>query len=228
LPPRSGTIVSVANLLVIEHDDDAPAGLLGDWAIRRGLSVTTLRLHAGDLPPRDPACDAAAVLGSEQTAWDDALPWLSPELEFVARLAQDRVPVLGICFGGQLLARALGARLYRLAEPEIGWVRLQSRHPGLSGGPWPSWHRDGFELPSGAVELARNEAGVQAFSLGPLVGVQFHPEVTEPIIASWVRSSGEAALGPFGDEDGAWAGLPARAAALFGAWLDGDLAGKPA
>ena len=148
-----------------------------------------MRLHAGDpLPPAD-ACDAAVVLGSEQTAYDDAVPWLAAELAFVDACWPAEVPVLGICFGAQVLARVLGARLYRLAEPEIGWVRVTSKHPGLAEGPWPSWHRDAFDLPAGATELAVNEVCLQAFAIGPHAAVQFHPEATQPIVASWLANA---------------------------------------
>ena len=116
------------------------------------------------------------VLGSERTAFDDAVPWLDGELSLVRQALADGVPLLGICFGGQVLARALGARVYRLPEPEIGWVRLASQHPGLAGGPWLEWHRDGFELPAGARELATGGASVQAYAIGPHLGLQFHPE----------------------------------------------------
>src|SRR5262245_65382727 len=95
----------MTRLLVVEHDADAPAGLLGGWAAAGGLAVSTVRLHAGDPLPPAGACDAAVVLGSEQTAYDDAVPWLADELAFVDRLLAGEVPVLGICFGAQLLAR---------------------------------------------------------------------------------------------------------------------------
>src|SRR5437870_7934359 len=144
----------MTRLLVVEHEADAPAGVLDGWAAASGLAVTTVRLHAGDPLPAADACGAAVVLGSEQTAYDDAVPWLARELAFVARLLTVGVPVLGICFGAQVLARVLGSRLYRLAEPEIGWVRVTSQHTGLPGGPWPSWHRDAFDLPAGATALA--------------------------------------------------------------------------
>ncbi|HCU93463.1 MAG TPA: hypothetical protein DHU96_12330, partial [Actinobacteria bacterium] len=172
------------------------------------------------------ACDAAVLLGSEQTAYDDAVPWLAAELAFTERLLAADVPVLGICFGGQVLARVLGVRLYRLAEPEIGWVRVTSKHPGLAEGPWPSCHRDGFDLPSGAAELAANEVCLQAFTLGPHVGVQFHPEATRPIMAAWLANSdpppGQDVTDPlFRDADAAWQEASANAAAFFSAWLDG-------
>jgi len=220
----------MTRLLVVEHDLDAPAGLLDGWAAGNGLNVTTVRLHAGDrLPPAAGACDAAVVLGSEETAYDDAVPWLARELAFVARLLTVGVPVLGICFGGQVLARVLGARVYRLAEPEIGWVRVTSKHPGLPEGPWPSWHRDAFDLPPGATELAVNEVGPQGFTIGPHAGVQFHPEATKAIVADWLAHTNppprREVTDPFFAGAGrAWEQESVNAQAFFSAWLDGDLA----
>ena len=177
-------------LLVIEHELDAPAGLLGPWARARGLDLSTVHLGGGDrLPARLPEAAGVVVLGSERTAFDDDIPWLAGELNLVRQALADGVPLLGICFGGQVLARALGARVYRLAEPEIGWVRLASQHPGLAGGPWLEWHRDGFDLPPGARELATGGASVQAYAIGPHLGLQFHPEATQPITQDWLRAT---------------------------------------
>jgi len=220
----------MTRLLVVEHDPDAPAGLLDGWATAGGLAVTTARLHAGDpLPSAADACDAAVVLGSEQTAFDDTVPWLAGELAHVARLLTAGVPVLGICFGAQVLARVLGARLYRLDAPEIGWVRVTSKHPDLADGPWPSWHRDAFELPPRGAELAANELCLQAFTIGPHAGVQFHPEATEPIVASWHSNADPPPGRDLTDSfvagtDRAWEQSSLNAGALFSAWLDGVLA----
>jgi GMP synthase-like glutamine amidotransferase len=218
------------HLLVIEHELDAPAGLLGPWAQARGLALSTVHLGAGDrLPARLPGCGGLVVLGSEQTAYDDAIPWLAGELDLVGQALAGGVPVLGICFGGQVLARALGARVYRLPEPEIGWVRLASDHPGLAAGPWLEWHRDGFDLPPGTRELATGGVSVQAFAIGPHLGLQFHPEATEPITQGWLRAT-QPPLTPAqaGRLSQGWqdaGGRPAgEAGALFSAWLDGDFA----
>ena len=162
-------------LLVVEHGSHAPAGLLADWAAGRSLSIRTVALHAGEALPAAPDCDAVAVLGSELTAYDDTLPWLAAELAFIERMLAAAVPVLGICFGGQALARVLGGRLYRLDTPEIGWAQVTSEHPGLAAGPWLSWHRDAFELPAGAAQIAANAVCVQGFSYGPHTALQFHP-----------------------------------------------------
>ena len=216
---------------MIEHELDAPAGLLGTWAQARGLTLSTIHLGGGDrLPARLPDCAGVVVLGSERTAFDDAVPWLHGELSLVRQALAEEVPLLGICFGGQVLARALGARVYRLPEPEIGWVRLASQHPGLARGPWLEWHRDGFELPQGARELATGGASVQAYAIGPHLGLQFHPEATEPITQAWLRatqpplSAAQASRLRRGWQD-AGDGTAADAAALFSAWLDGEFAG---
>ena len=133
----------------------------------RSLSIQTVALHAGEPLPAAPGCDAVVILGSELTAYDDTLPWLAAELAFIERMLAASVPVLGICFGAQALARVLGARLYRLQVPEIGWAQVTSGHPGLAEGPWLSWHRDAFDLPPGAAQIAANEVCVQGFSLRP-------------------------------------------------------------
>ncbi len=217
-------------LLIIEHERDAPAGFLGPWAEGRGLALDTVRPAEGDTLPRSLAGYAGlVVLGSEQTAFDDSLPWLAGELELLGRVIGGAVPVLGICFGGQVLARALGARLYRLPEPEIGWVAVSSHHPGLPAGPWLAWHRDAFELPADARELAAGGASRQAFSYGPHVGLQFHPEATEAITEDWMREVVPAVSPAQASQlRNGWANAADRAATdaatLFSAWLDGDLA----
>ena len=110
-------------LLVIEHGSYAPAGLLAEWAADRALAVQTVALHAGEPLPAGISGYAAAVsLGSGDAAYDDTVPWLAAELSFLDRLLAAEIPVLGICFGAQTLARVLGARVYRMARPEIGWV----------------------------------------------------------------------------------------------------------
>jgi len=223
------TVGDSGPLLVVEHGRHAPAGLLAGWAAARSLRTRTVALHAGEPLPAAPDFAAAVILGSELTAYDDTLPWLAAELAFIERMLAASVPVLGICFGAQALARVLGARLYRLAEPEIGWAQVATRSPGVAEGPWLSWHRDAFDLPPGATEIAANAVCVQGFSYGPHAGVQFHPEATQEIAASWVRlvtpPPGEKVTGPlFRAADGAWQRAAAHAPGLFSAWLDGALA----
>jgi GMP synthase (glutamine-hydrolysing) len=217
----------IERLLIIEHGAYAPAALLGDWAVDRAVEVQTVAVHAGEpLPAGIAGYDAVVSLGSAQAAYDDTLPWLAAELSFLDRLVAAEVPVFGICFGAQALARVLGARLDRLDAPEIGWVETAG-HSALPAGPWLAWHYDRFDLPAGAAELAANEVSVQAFSFGPHVGVQFHPEVTQAIARSWVAVThppAGTAEALFRDADGTWERAACQAPKLFSAWLDGDLA----
>jgi GMP synthase-like glutamine amidotransferase len=169
--------------IVLQTQDDAPAGLLAGWAASRGLQLDTARIDREEFPePRDYAFVVA--LGSGATARGDGPPWVQAMIEWLRAADAAAVPVLGICFGAQALAAALGGSVHRLAKPEVGWIMVESRDPGrLPAGPWMAWHEDGFTLPPLAHELASNAFGVQAFCHGRHLAVQFHPEVTPAIVA---------------------------------------------
>ena len=123
---------------------------------------------------------------------EDRHGWLGDERRLLQRLVAREVPVLGVCLGGQLLAKALHGHVRRLPSPEIGWIDVEltpeaAADPVFSGLParFPSfqWHLYHFEEPDGAVPLARSERCLQAFRAGPAAwGVQFHPEVTHASI----------------------------------------------
>jgi len=174
--------------LIIEHERPTPAGMLYDWLADHGAEVDELRIDVDDreVDPRE--YDVLIPLGSEHPPYADHVPWIPREADLLRRAHEADVSVLGICFGGQLLARALGARCYRAEESEIGWLPVRSRDPELvPEGPWFQWHFDTFELPPGATLLAESDVGPQAYSIGRSLGVQFHPEVTAKIMEDWVR-----------------------------------------
>jgi GMP synthase-like glutamine amidotransferase len=134
--------------------------------------------------------DLIVTLGSESGAYDDTVPWIGREQRLLRDAFEAGVPVLGICFGSQLLARALGGRAVRAERSEIGWMAIESRDPSIvPGGPWLQWHHDSFTIPAGATLLAHSPAGPQAYAIGRSLGVQFHPEVTPRIVADWVAGS---------------------------------------
>ena len=127
-------------------------------------------------------------LGSEFAAFDD-LPWIKRE-EVILRQALDAdVPILGVCFGGQLLAKVAGGEAFRSDKAEIGWLPVRTRDESLvPHGPWFQWHFDSFTPPDGAKLIADTDVGPQAYTIGRSLGTQFHPEVTPEIMESWVRA----------------------------------------
>ena len=139
------------------------------------------------------AYDAVMIFGGEANV-DDPHGWLGKEKELIRGWLGDGTPLLGVCLGAQLIADVAGSQVRRLSQPEIGW-----HHVGGASDFLPErflafeWHRYGFEsAPPGAVELARNDAGCQAFRLGNAYAIQFHAEVDEPTVGGWIRDYGPA------------------------------------
>ena len=134
--------------------------------------------------PREPAF--AVVLGSSASAAGGGPAWVETTIEWLRAADAAALPVLGICFGAQALAAALGGCVLRNAQPEVGWITVESNDAEhVPSGPWLAWHEDGFTLPPLAYELARNAFGVQAFCHCRHLAVQFHPEVTPAIVDAW-------------------------------------------
>ena len=173
--------------LVLQTQDNCPPGLLGDWAASRRLPLDVLRVDRWrELP--DPSGYAFAVaLGSDVSLAGPHPEWVRREVQWIRRADAAGVPVLGICFGAQALAVALGGSVHRLAAPEFAWIELDSHDPGLvPRGPWLALHEDAITAPPDARELSQNGSGLQAFSVGLHVGVQFHPEATRALLSRWL------------------------------------------
>ena len=175
--------------LVIQHEEPTPPGLLEPWLAERGAEVEILRIDEEDphdLNARD--YGLIASLGSEFGAYEDHIDWIAHEMDFFQDALRADVPILGLCFGGQLLARVLGGQVFRADKEEIGWLPVGSNDPELvPDGPWFQWHFDTFTAPPGSHVVAANDVGPQAFVVGRSLGVQFHPEVTAEIMDDWVR-----------------------------------------
>ena len=187
-------------LLIIEHEPLAPVGLLRDWVARRGIDQRVVTPSTGARVPDVTRFAGVIALGSTRSAYDDHVRWIRQELGELARAVDAGLPVLGICFGAQALARSLGAVVTRAASMELGWLNVGSQRRDLvPDGPWFTWHSDVFSLPDGATLLARNQHSVQAFAHGPHLGVQFHPEATPEIIGRWLKLAEE--QGAIGDGD---------------------------
>ncbi len=133
--------------------------------------------------------DLVAAMGAPWSVYDTATigSWIGRELALLRDAHARGIPVLGVCFGGQALAAALGGTVERAPTPEIGWHHVDTDAPDVvAPGPWFQWHGDRFSVPSGGVELARSPVGPQAFVHGRGMGLQFHPEVDVAVLADWL------------------------------------------
>jgi len=186
------------HVLAVIHGARSRSGVFGEAVEARGHELEEWSLAWGEPPPR-PLDDYGAVLvfgGSMHADQDDRHPWLREETLFLRRLLDSRTPVLGVCLGAQLLARAAHAPVGPASEPEIGWCDVEltaeaADDPVLSGLPSRfkafQWHFYTHGVPAGAIELARSAVCTQAFRLGDSAwGIQFHAEVTSAQVARWL------------------------------------------
>ena len=122
--------------LILQHGPAGPPDILGEWLRERAIEYEVH--HAWEAPP--PPVEGrpfVASLGSPDTAGDSGPPWVRDEIETMRRAVEADVPVLGLCFGGQTLALALGGELERAAEPEIGWLPVESEDDSVPPGITP-------------------------------------------------------------------------------------------
>lgn len=188
--------------LVVQHLEPEGPYLIADALHAAGVAVDTFAVFAGDTVPADlSGCDALVVMGGPMSAAsDDGFPTRRSELRLLQEAVGRRVPTLGVCLGAQLLAVAGGGRVYPgTAGAEIGWMAVSFTsaaddddlfHGLASPVPVLHWHGDTFDLPPGAVHLARSERYPnQAFRLGRRAwGLQFHLEVDEGAVEVFARA----------------------------------------
>ncbi|OZC65810.1 GMP synthase [Rhodococcus sp. 06-470-2] len=182
--------------VVLVHDRD-PAlarrdiGTLDAELRSRGFQLDVHSFdHSPDTaPPSLSEAQLLVVMGSPDAAYDDTLTWLAPEIAYVRQAVDAQVPILGVCFGGQLLARVLGGSVRKSEHPEYGFVDVESSDPELVAvGPWMEFHGDTFVAPPEATVIARNGAAQQAFVHGPHLGLQFHPEIDLDTYDAWAAA----------------------------------------
>ncbi len=150
--------------LILQHEAATPPGHMNAWLAEQSAQVEVLRIDEVEPQARPTDFDLIVSLGSEFAAFDDSIPFVRREVKFFEDAIESGVPILGLCFGGQLLARVLGS----------------------GTGPWFQWHFDVFTAPPGARLIAESDLCAQAYVAGRSLGLQFHPEVTPEIMDEWV------------------------------------------
>ncbi len=209
-------------VLSVVHGPEARAELFEPVVRDGGHVLDEWSFSWARKPPRPiDSYDAYLVFGGAMHPdQEDMHTWIPEEIAWLETLVADRRPVLGVCLGVQLLARAAGAEVRRLDEAEIGWIDVVLNEAGVADpvlGAMPPrfpglvWHQYTYDVPTGAVELARTDRTTQAFRLGDACwGVQFHPEVTALQLERWIADFED----PPPDPDGLRAATPQH----IGAW----------
>jgi GMP synthase (glutamine-hydrolysing) len=187
----------VQHAIAIRHVAFEDLGSLGDALYQRGFRITYLEAGIDDLTEVDAmAPDLLVVLGAPIGAYEEGIyPFLADEMQLLERRLRTDAPTIGICLGAQLMARALGARVYPGARREIGWEPISLSHAGLhsplehlAGASVLHWHGDTFDCPEGAIHLASTSiTRNQAFAWKERgLALQFHPEVMHGGFERWL------------------------------------------
>ena len=182
-------------ILILQHQVPERPAYLTTWLEDRDISYQTCNAGAGDMfPSTIEPYSALAVMGGGMSANDDLLSNRQAEILILQAMRLDR-PVIGHCLGGQLMSRALGARISQSPQPEIGWLPIEYENLAVANewfGHSPTntvaqWHYETFDIPVGAVRVATSRACPnQAWALGPHLAMQFHIEMDEVKMQSWV------------------------------------------
>ena len=185
-------------MAVLQHVEFEGPAAIADWAAAHGVLVRVCRLGRNGILPSIYDFDMLTVMGGPMSANDQAqFDWLGPEIALIREAIAAEKIVCGVCLGAQMIAKALGARVYPGSAKEIGWfpVERTGAHPLFDGLPDSfsplHWHGETFDLPRGAKLLAKSKITVnQAFAVGQRVlGVQFHMEPTEDSVRMLVKAA---------------------------------------
>lgn len=193
-------------VLFIKHIPIEGPGRLEEYFRKRELTSTTIDLSRKDALPSDfHDIQAVITLGGPMNVYEDIkYPFLKEEDDFLRKIIRENIPLLGICLGSQLIAKAAGAVVKKAKQKELGWSAVQLTADGkvdpLFAGIKEDlevfqWHEDTFGIPIGATLLGSSmDCPHQVFRLGSCVyGLQFHLEVTKDMIRDWIKEYFDAA-----------------------------------
>jgi GMP synthase-like glutamine amidotransferase len=214
---------------VVANGEDPETGYVGARLAELGATFHPRWRSAPDrLADLERAVDLLLLLGSEWSVYDPAhAREIAAEVALVERATSYGCPVLGICFGGQIVAASLGLEVARAPVAEFGWTTIATDDPDLvDAGPWFQYHFDRWDNGPAIPSFARNGRAPQAVRSGRTLGLQFHPEVTPEVVERWVGNGRAEILDAGGDPDAILADAdtnfrdaPARCAELVDAFL---------
>jgi GMP synthase (glutamine-hydrolysing) len=196
--------------LLVANATDADPGYIGQRFAEQGFVGERFKDHGSifehcerEHPDQWPSLDGAdfvVLLGSWWSAyWSDIEKNVLAECELILETHRRGIPLFGICYGAQIMAKAFGGTAQRATQHEVGWHQVDAQAPNqVIGGKWLQWHYDTFTPTSQMEILATSPAGPQAIRIGRSFATQFHPEVTEAIVRRWASESGEAELAKVG------------------------------
>ena len=183
------------NVHILQHVAFEEIGSIDAWLTQRNANVSYTRFHESTELPSLSEINLVIIMGGPMSVHDEVeFPWLVEEKSFLREALRAGIPMLGICLGAQLLASALGAEVYTNSQKEIGWFDI-SNVQNSNVFQFPDtvtvfhWHGETFNLPEGAVQLARSAAcEQQAFQFNDnVIGLQFHLETTPDSINSMIQ-----------------------------------------
>lgn len=178
-------------VIVVANDGDGDDGFVGERLSELGATMDRRwRETPTSLDRAEESADLIVLLGSDWSVYEQRVAVnVGAEVALIRRAISRGVPLLGICFGAQITAAALGCEVVKAERPEIGWHLLSGDGALFFDGPWFQYHADRW-IDAGPVRsFMRNAIAPQAFDLGRVLAVQFHPEVTSETASRWLRAA---------------------------------------
>jgi GMP synthase (glutamine-hydrolysing) len=183
-------------ILSIQNTEIETLGNLKELLESDGYEIKTIDVKRDNIPHDSDEYAAIVILGGYMSAYEN-LPYLNEEQELIINARQHRVPLLGICLGSQLIAQALGGRVYKGEQKEIGWFDVTINNEGMNdifkgidnkNIKVFQWHGDTYDLPKASTLLASSDLYPQAFRIDDIIGILFHLEVTLEMIQRWTKN----------------------------------------